>query len=92
MNNIQIFSHEWFGKIRKMTMPDGQVWFVGKDVVERLGYSNTKHALLTHVDDEDNLRSQIATSGQNHMMLLINESGLSRSKLPQAKEFMRCLT
>lgn len=92
MNKIQIFSHEWFGKIRTMTMPDGQVWFVGKDVKERLGYSNPKHALSTHVDEEDKLRSQIATSGQNHMMLLINESGLYSSRLPQTKEFIRCLT
>ncbi|MBQ0159707.1 MAG: Bro-N domain-containing protein [Bacteroidales bacterium] len=70
----------------------GQVWFVGKDVEERLGYSNTKHVLSTHVDEEDKLRSQIVTSGQNHMMVLINESGLYSSRLPQAKEFMRCLT
>ncbi|MCQ2283210.1 MAG: phage antirepressor KilAC domain-containing protein [Bacteroidales bacterium] len=96
MNNIQIFSHKRFGKIRTMTMPDGQVWFVGKDVAERLGYSNTKQALLTHVDDEDKLRSQIATSGQNRMMVLINESGLYslvlQSKLPQAKEFKHWVT
>ncbi|MCQ2282954.1 MAG: hypothetical protein MJZ99_10100 [Bacteroidales bacterium] len=59
---------------------------------ERLGYSNTKHVLSTHVDDEDKLRSRFATSGQNHMMLLINESGLYISRLPQAKEFMRCST
>ena len=29
------------------------VWFRGKDVSEILGYSNTKKAVLTHVDIED---------------------------------------
>ena len=29
------------------------IWFRGKDVAEILGYSNTKKAVLTHVDSED---------------------------------------
>ena len=29
------------------------IWFVGKDVAEILGYSNTKKAVLKHVDRED---------------------------------------
>ena len=41
-----------------------------------LGYSNTKDALLRHVEVEDKLRSQITTSGQARTMTFINESGL----------------
>ena len=29
------------------------IWFRGKEVAEILGYSNTKKAVLTHVDIED---------------------------------------
>ena len=29
------------------------IWFRGKDVAEFLGYSNTKKAVLNHVDKED---------------------------------------
>ena len=36
-----------------------KIWFRGKDVAEILGYSNTKKAVLTHVDSED--KKQIFT-------------------------------
>lgn len=34
---VQKFIHPQFGEIRTMTMPDGQVGFVGKDVAAMLG-------------------------------------------------------
>ncbi|MGN0394927.1 MAG: Bro-N domain-containing protein [Coprococcus sp.] len=73
-----------------------QPWFVGKDVAERLGYSNTADAIQKHVDSEDKLTSQIAIAGQNRNVVLINESGLysliMSSKLPSAKQFKRWVT
>ena len=54
MNNLQIFSNEEFGQVRTINI-DSDVWFVGKDVAEILGYSNTRKALTDHVDDEDKL-------------------------------------
>ena len=70
--------------------------FVGKDVAQALGYSNTRDALNKHVDAEDRLESQIATSGQRRSFIIINESGLYSlilsSKLPQAKAFKRWVT
>ena len=51
--NIQIFHHELFGEIRTMTDEKGETFFVGKDVAEALGYSNTRKALSDHVDNED---------------------------------------
>ena len=40
MNELQIFNSEEFGDIRTVTI-DEEVWFVGKDVAEALGYSNS---------------------------------------------------
>lgn len=87
-NKVQVFSNQQFGEIRT-TVINGEPWFVGKDVAERLGYSNTADAILKHIDEEDRLESQIAISGQNRKVILINESGLYslvlRSNLPTAK-------
>lgn len=52
MNELQIFKNEEFGEVRTIVMND-EPWFVGKDVAKALGYSNTKDAIATHVDDED---------------------------------------
>lgn len=68
MNELMIFNNPEFGNIRTMER-DGAPWFVGKDVAEALGYSNTKAALVNHVDDDDRRilqRSEIATI-ENHL-------------------------
>ena len=87
MSNLQIFESPEFGKVRTLVIDDDP-WFVGKDVAQILSYKNTKDALAKHVDPEDKLGSQIATSGQNREMTVINESGLYSlilsSKLPTA--------
>lgn len=51
-NNIKIFENNEFGKVRTVILND-EPWFVGKDVAEILGYSNTNKAIQVHVDDED---------------------------------------
>lgn len=95
MNELQVFKNQEFGSVRTLTLND-EPWFVGKDVADVLGYKNTKDALAKHVDAEDKLGSQIATSGQNRNMTIINESGLYSlvlsSKLPSAKKFKRWVT
>ena len=95
MNNLQIFKNEEFGDIRTIEI-NGKPYFVGSDVATALGYSNTRDAIISHVDDEDKLTSQIATSGQNRNMTVINESGLYAlilgSGLPNAKKFKRWVT
>ena len=94
LNQIECF---YFNdqKVRTISIY-GEPYFVGKDVAEILGYKNTKDALLKHVDDDDKLGSQIATSGQRRLMTVINESGLYSlilsSKLPDAKKFKRWVT
>ncbi|HEO6612926.1 TPA: phage antirepressor KilAC domain-containing protein [Streptococcus agalactiae] len=82
-------------EVRTVTIND-EPYFVGKDVADILGYSNSRDALSKHVDTEDKLTSQIATAGQMRNQTIINESGLYSlilsSKLPQAKEFKRWVT
>ena len=39
------------GKNRTMTNENGETFFVGKDVATALGYSNTRKALIDHVDN-----------------------------------------
>ena len=94
MNELQTFNFDG-SAVRTVTIDD-EPYFIGKDVAEILGYSNTKDALAKHVDSEDKLGSQIATSGQRREMTVINESGLYSlilsSKLPTAKRFKRWVT
>lgn len=61
MNEIKIFENPDFGKVRTVMMND-EPYFVGKDVAEILGYTNTNKAIQVHVDDEDKfLRSERGT-------------------------------
>ena len=94
---IKIFTSDIFGEIRTCQV-NNQIMFVGKDVATALGYSNSRKALLDHVDDEDKtdgvtIRDAI---GRNQKAVIINESGLYSlilsSKLPQAKAFKRWVT
>ena len=95
---IKIFKNEMFGEIRTLVNEKGETFFVGKDVAQALGYSNTRKALLDHVDKEDRedgvtIRDAI---GRDQKATFINESGLYAlvlsSKLPQAREFKRWVT
>lgn len=94
MNELQNFTFD--GSIVRTVSINGEPHFVGKDVAQVLGYSNTKDALSKHVDPEDKQGSQIATSGQRREMIVINESGLYSlilsSKLKEAKRFKRWVT
>lgn len=92
---MQVFNNPEFGKARTIVI-NSEPWFVGKDVAMALGYKNTKDALAKHVDSDDKLGSQIATSGQRREMTVINESGVYAlifgSKLPTAKKFKHWVT
>ena len=70
--------------------------FVGKDVAQALGYSDSNKAIRIHVDDEDKGGAVLSTPGGNQKVIFINESGLYSlilsSKLPQAKAFKRWVT
>lgn len=96
-NEIVVFTNKDFGSVR-MIYIDGEPYFVGKDIAEILGYSNSRKALLDHVDEDDKtdgvtIRDSI---GREQTPVLINESGLYSlilsSKLPSAKRFKRWVT
>lgn len=97
MHELQIFNNEEFGQIRTVEI-DGEIYFVGKDVTEILGYSNPRKAIIDHVDEEDKtdgvtIRDSI---GREQNPVCINESGLYSlilsSKMPNAKKFKRWVT
>ena len=52
MSELKVFQNEEFGAVRTMTI-NGEPYFVGKDVADILGYSNSRKALIDHVDEED---------------------------------------
>lgn len=93
---LQVYKNAEFGSVRTTTI-GGQPYFVGKDVADILGYTNTRKALIDHIDDEDKddvtMRDAI---GRNQTMIAINESGLYSlilsSKMPNAKKFKRWAT
>lgn len=96
MNEISIFENPTFGQVRSLTI-DNEPWFVGKDVAEVLGYSDTNKAVSMHVDDEDKkLNDKSSLSFGQRGATLINESGLYAlifsSKLETAKAFKRWVT
>lgn len=92
---ITIFENAEFGSIRTAEI-NNDIWFVGKDVAEALGYSNTSDAILKHVDEEDKGVAKCDTLGGVQNLTVINESGVYAlvfgSKLPTAKAFKRWVT
>lgn len=95
-SNLQLFAFEG-NEVRTLKIDD-EPYFVGKDVANILGYSNTRKALQDHVDLEDKkdgvtIRDSI---GRNQKPTVINESGLYSlilsSKMPNAKKFKHWVT
>ncbi len=95
MQQVMLFENKEFGEIRTLII-DGQPYFVGKDVAEILGYSNTRDALSKRVDDEDKGVAKCDTLGGIQELTIINESGfyslVLSSKLETAKKFKRWVT
>ncbi|SFH62278.1 BRO family protein [Pisciglobus halotolerans] len=94
MNELKIFNFEE-QEVRTQLIDD-ELWFVGKDVAEVLGYERPDNAIRNHIDEEDKLMHQISASGQMRNMTIINESGMYAlvfgSKLDKAKRFKRWVT
>lgn len=98
MNELQTFTSAAFGSVRIIDK-GGQPWFVGKDVADILGYSNSSKAIPQHVDEEDRQKQNLPTAQNGKLVAaswLINESGLYSlilsSKMPKAKEFKHWVT
>lgn len=95
MSSLITFENMEFGKLTVMEK-DGEFFFIGKEAAEKLGYSNTRDALVRHVDIDDKADVVFHDGRQRRSMVSINESGLYSlilsSKLPQAKEFKKWIT
>ena len=98
---MQYFESEQFGVLRALEI-NGEMWLVGKDVAEALGYDRGANAVLHYVDEDDRmkicseLRSRFGIELKRSGSWLINESGMYSlvlsSQLPSAKEFQRWVT
>ena len=100
--NTLVFNNDEFGNVRTVIL-NNNPWFVGKDVAECLGYTNSKKAIRDHVDDEDKIMGERNVTpsitdklGRVQYPVFINESGLYAlifgSKLDSAKEFKHWVT
>lgn len=94
MNNLKIFKNNEF-EIRTI-IKDNEPWFVGKDIAEALGFTNSRDAIRTHVFESDKGVDSIDTLGGKQNMTIINESGMYAlifgSRLESAKGFKRWVT
>lgn len=92
MNELRIFKSPEFGQIRTIEI-GGEPWFVGKDVAEALGFTNSRDAIATHVFADDKGVETIDTRGGKQKVTIISESGLYAlvfgSRLESAKSFKR---
>lgn len=75
---------------------NGEIYFVGKDVAEALGYERGAKAIQDHVSEEDKDVIPIQDSiGRMQNTPIINESGLYAlifgSKLESAKRFIKLI-
>ena len=97
MDEMTIFQNPEFGQVRSITR-DGEPWFVGGDVCNALGYSNSRKAIHDHVDSEDKntVTNRDGIQRGNPNMVIINESGLYAlifgSTLESAKRFKHWVT
>lgn len=94
MNKLQNFNFS--GQEVRIITINNEPWFIGKDVADILGYSNSRKTLSDHVDDEDKGVTKSDTLGGNQNITIINESGLYslilKSKKAEAKQFKRWVT
>ncbi|RXI22557.1 phage antirepressor [Pediococcus pentosaceus] len=95
MNELQNFNFEG-NEVRTVLIND-EPYFVVKDIADVLGYSNSRKALIDHVDEEDKNTVTIRDGNKgNPNQVVINESGMYSlvlsSKLPNAKKFKRWVT
>ena len=95
MDNLQVFQNKEFGSIRTVQL-NNETYFVGKDIAEALGYTNSRKAIADHVSEEDKGVTKCDTLGGVQDLTVINESGLYAlifgSKLESAKRFKRWVT
>ena len=88
-NALQVFSYE--GQQVRTVEKDGDIWFVGKDIAQALGYKRPADAIADRVYAEDKGVGVLPTPGGNQEMTIINKPGVYAlifgSKLESARKF-----
>lgn len=95
MNDLKVFENSEFGSVRTITV-DGEPYFVGIDVADKLEYQNGSRDINAHVDECDRKIISLFDGKQNRKTTIINESGfyslVFQSKMKKAKEFKHWVT
>lgn len=100
-NSVEVFENELFGSLTAITDGNGGIWFIGKQVCEKLGYNITNRqtfnqALVRHCPDRRSVETSIETvdvlpKGVRRNSATISEADLYRlvmnSTLPDAVVF-----
>ena len=90
MNELKIFENPEFGKVRMMVI-NNEPYFVGKDVAEMLGYTNTNKALSDHCKGVTKCYIPHPQGNSTLEVNIIPERDvyrlIMRSKLPSAERF-----
>lgn len=97
----EVFSNEMFGELTVIKNEKDEIFFIGKEVAEKLAYSNPNEAIEDHVRDKykiyldsqqvKKLNSELLSSFGQRGGWIINEAGLYslvlKSKLESAEKF-----
>ncbi len=85
----EMFQHEMFGNLTVITNDNNELYFIGKEVVEILGYSNVSQTISTHC--KGYIKTILPTNGGNQEVVVIPERDLyrlvMRSKKEEAEKF-----
>lgn len=85
------FTHELFGTLSVITNEKGELYFIGKEVCNVLGYTNASKALADHCKGTITFRYETTPNGGNPNVLIIPERDLyrliMRSKKEEAERF-----
>ncbi len=73
-NNLAVFDHEQFGKIRVINQ-NGEPWFVAKDICAVFGDTDYRRS-ISRLDNDEKGVSPLPTPGGVQQMSIVNESGL----------------
>ena len=89
MSNLSVFNFE--SHTIRSVMIEGEPWFVGKDVAEALGYSDTVNALKQHCRGVVKHHPILDSLGRTQEARILSEPDVLRlivgSKLPSAQAF-----
>lgn len=85
-SKIQLFTNEELDMKVRVVEINGELWLVGKDVAEVLGYNEPNKAIVRHVDEDDRTKQSIIDNlGRKQDSWIITERGvlslLQRSRL-----------